>query len=138
MSSLGASRIPNPHYAATRFHVAALPDCWPAEFVIITAYEPTGQEWSETENHAADESLSAELEALNIWRVRIIGYSPNTGHAESGWAVELPIETGRELGRHFHQDAIFLICGDDLGYVHCTADNSIIWLGRFRERIAAS
>jgi len=54
VSDLGASRIPNPHYAATRFHLTALPDRWPSEFVIITAYAPTGQRWTDQQNETAD------------------------------------------------------------------------------------
>lgn len=131
------SQIPNPRYAATRFRLAALPDRWPSEFVIITAYAPTGQHWSDQENEAADHRISADLERLDIWRTRITGYSPETGHAEPGWAVELPIETGREIGRRFQQDAIFVIRSDDLGHVPCDGNDSVIWLGGFRERVDA-
>jgi hypothetical protein len=137
MSDLGASQIPNPLYTATRFRLLAPCQRWPPEFVIITAYAPTGRQRSDEKNEAADQLLASELEALGLWRVRITGYSPDTGHAEPGWAVELAIEAGREIGRRFQQDAIFVIRGDDLGYVHCDASDPVIWLGRFRERVDA-
>ena len=99
------------------------------------AYAPTGQRWSDAENAAADQKLSAEIEALGAWRLRITGYSPDTGHAEPGWAVELPIEKGRGIGRQFKQDAIFVIRADALGYVRCEADGKVAWFGAFRERV---
>jgi hypothetical protein len=126
---------PNPLYATSRFRLAAIPDSWPSAFVIITAYASTGQRWSDAENVAADQKLSAEIAALGAWRLRITGYSPDTGHAEPGWAVELPIEHGRGIGRQFKQDAIFVIRADALGYVSCSGDGKVIWFGAFRERV---
>jgi hypothetical protein len=126
---------PNSLYATTRFRLTAIPDSWPSAFVIITAYAPTGQRWSDAENAATDQRLSAEIEALGVWHRRITGYSPDTGHAEPGWAVKLPVETGREIGRRFQQDAIFVIRADALGYVSCSGDRKVIWFGAFRERV---
>ena len=125
----------NPLYTPTHFRLAAIPDSWPSAFVIITAYATTGQRWSDTENVAADQRLSAEIEALGVWHLRITGYLPDTGHAEPGWAVELPIEKGRGIGRQFKQDAIFVIRADALGYVRCEADGKVAWFGAFRERV---
>jgi hypothetical protein len=122
-------------YTSTRFRLGSLPDRWPSAFVIITAYAPTGQRWSDAENVAADQKLSAEIEALGVWHLRIAGYSPDTGHAEPGWAVELPIEDGRGIGRQFKQDAIFVVRADALGYVSCSGDGKVIWFGAFRERV---
>jgi hypothetical protein len=134
----GVSQSPNPLYATTRFRVTSLPARWPAEFVIITAYAPTGQKWSDADNTAADQKLAAELASLDLWCLRITGYSPGTGHAEPGWAVELPVEEGRKIGRRFHQDAIFAIRADALGYVSCTGEGKVVWLGAFRERVSAA
>ena len=128
---------PNPLYATARFRVASLPDHWPGEFVIITAYASTGQRWSDAENAAADQKLSAEIEALGAWRLRITGYSPDTGHAEPSWAVELPIEQGRKIGQRFEQDAIFVVRADALGYASCKGDGKVTWFGAFRERVSA-
>ena len=128
----------NSLYTTTRFRVASLPDRWPSAFVIISAYAPTGQKWSDAANTAADQSLTAELETLGAWRLRITGYSPDTGHAEPGWAVELPSERGREIGRRYQQDAIFVIRADALGYVSCPGEGEVIWFGAFRERVSAA
>jgi hypothetical protein len=69
----GVSQSPNPLYATTRFRVTSLPARWPAEFVIITAYAPTGQKWSDADNTAADQKLAAELASLDLWCLRITG-----------------------------------------------------------------
>lgn len=129
------SQKPNPLYAATLFRITSLPPRWPSEFVIVTAYAPTGQEWSDEMNIAADQSLEAELRSLDVWRLRITGYSPDGGHSEPSWAVELPIEEGRKIGRHFGQDAIFVIRADALGYASCRGDGKVTWFGAFQERL---
>lgn len=132
----GVSRTPNPLYASTHFRVKSLPPRWPPEFVIIAAYATTGQAWSDTDNAEADQNLTAELASLDLWSLRITGYSPDTGHAEPGWAVELPSEEGRRIGRRFNQDAIFVVRADALGYVSCKGHGKVTWLGAFRERLS--
>jgi hypothetical protein len=133
----GVSQAPNPLYAATRFRVTSLPARWPVQFIIISAYATTGQQWPDTDNTEADHDLAAELASLDLWRLRITGYSPDTGHAEPGWAVELPIEQGRKIGRRFEQNAIFVVRADALGYVSCSGDGKTVWFGAFRERVSA-
>jgi hypothetical protein len=86
-------------------------------------------------NIAADQSLEAELRSLDVWRLRITGYSPDSGHSEPGWAVELPIEEGRKIGRRFEQDAIFVIRANALGYASCRGGKKVTWFGAFQERL---
>jgi hypothetical protein len=130
------SQTLSPLYVATRFRITSQPARWPREFVIITAYAPTGQEWSDAVNAEADRRLTADLASRDLWRVRITGYSPDTDHAEPGWAVEMPIEEGRKIGRRFRQDAIFVVRADALGYVSCKGHGKVTWFGAFRERLS--
>lgn len=132
------SHMPNPLYATALFHVTALPARWPAEFVIVTAYAPTGQKWSDDKNIAADQHLEAELRSLDVWRLRITGYSPDTGHAEPGWAIELSLGVGRKIGRKFGQDAIFVVRADALGYARCKEEGDVTWFGTFRQRVSVA
>lgn len=125
------SQTPNPLYVATRSNITSQPARWPREFVVITAYAPAGQKWSDAETAAADQKLRVELAALGAWHLRISGYSPDTGHAEPGWAVELPIEEGRKIGRRFRQDAIFVVRADALGYVSCKGHGKVTWFGAY-------
>lgn len=125
----------NPHYAATRFRLSAPAPLWPDAFVILSAYATTGEQWPNEENLAADEELAAELQSFDVWRVRITGYSPETGHAEPSWAADLPVETGREIGRRYRQDAIFVVEDGELGYLHCDGNAVVTWIGRFEERV---
>ena len=78
----------------------------PAEFAIITAYASTGETSTSLENESADKQLEADLRRRRCWMQRLTGYSPATGHAEPGWAVELDFDTACDLGLRFRQDAI--------------------------------
>ncbi len=80
---------------------------WPERFVIITAYATTGETWSDERNQEADQRLHRELLQRGCTPIRIIGYDPDSGHAEPGWAVVLAVVEALEVGRDFRQDAIF-------------------------------
>ena len=108
---------------------------WPAEFVIISAYATTGETWSEERNLEADQRLQAELLRRGYSPIRITGYSPDTGHAEPSWAVEMPLEEAQGLGRDFLQDAIFAVRQDELLVSRCSHPRELIPVGRYRERI---
>ena len=110
---------------------------WPATFAIITAYSTTGETWSPERNAAADHRLHAELLRRGRSPLRITGYDPGTGHAEPGWAAELPWAEAQELGLHFLQDALFLVEGDVLRVAHCVAGSTCVNVGAFRERITS-
>ena len=53
------------------FRLEPLPADWPADFAIITAYDPDGQATSLERNLEADAALAAELRALDCWYLRI-------------------------------------------------------------------
>ena len=122
-------------YFEARFEASCAVSGWPAAFAIITAYATTGETWSKEENRAADARLASELQARGVWRVRLTGYSPRTGHAEPGWAAALPFEAACDLGRQFRQDAIYYVTGDELFVSYCDTRRGLTPVGRFRERL---
>src|SRR5207248_2109075 len=92
-------------------HFASEEECgsWPRQFAIITAYATTGEKWTKIECETADKALELELRRGNRWLRRITGYSPITGHAEPGWAVDIAFEAACDLGLRFRQDAIYFV-----------------------------
>ena len=62
----------NPVYFETRFLQEQHVEDWPPEFVIITAYATTGEEWAHERNRDADEQLEAELERRQCWRILLV------------------------------------------------------------------
>jgi Protein of unknown function (DUF3293) len=123
-------------YAQTHFRVDNLPERWPERFIIITAWATTGQQWSPSANAAADRRLEAVLAGIGAWHWRITGYSPQTGHAEPGWAVELDLEAGLMLGREFVQHALYEVVDDLLRVWLCEgAQPAGQLLGRFASRV---
>jgi hypothetical protein len=125
----------NPVYFETHFRASAPAPDWPPEFVIVTAYATTGERWTSAENEAADRRLTAELRQLRVWTARITGYSPRTGHAEPGWAADIPFDAACDLGLRYQQDAIFHVCGDALSVSHCDHRRRLVALGPYRERL---
>ena len=126
----------HPAYFGTRFRREGedAPE-WPEEFVIITAYATTGERWSDDKNTAADAALYEEVVSRELWCERLTGYDPESGHAEPGYAVVLPLDEARELGRTFRPDAIFHVLGDALSVTRCEGRSSLVPVGRFRERL---
>jgi hypothetical protein len=127
----------HPAYFETRFRLPGAEPDWPAQFVIVSAYATTGQQWTDAENQLADRRLEAELLSRGGWRCRVTGYSPTTGHAEPSFAADIPLSEARQLGARFHQDAIYHVAGDQLSVVHCQGPAELVAVGPFRERVHA-
>lgn len=127
----------DPSYFAIRFRTQNTAIIWPASFVIISAHATTGQVWSAEKNVEADQRLHTDLLKRNLAPIRIIPYVPETGHAEPSWAVEMPLTEALDLGRDFHQDAIFSVRGDMLRVAHCNPPEQWVDVGTFRERLTA-
>ena len=108
---------------------------WPPCFAIITACATTGEFWSEDENRTADVRLTQQLRASGVWMTRLTGYSPQTGHAEPGWAVALSFEAACDLGQQFRQDAIYFVEGDMLFVSYCDARRARVPVGTFCARV---
>jgi len=111
------------------FRCAPLPADWPADFAIITSYDPDGLPTTADLNLAADESLEAELRAAGHRLHRITGGSADGVHLEPGWGVPIGLPGAVEYGRRYRQLALFYVLGGVLLLVDC-ADGSSEDLGR--------
>ncbi len=122
-------------YRETRFRLERPWHPWPGAFAIISAYATTGEVWPAERNRAQDAALERCLRERGLEPHRITGYSPRTGHAEPGWGVALPLEAARQLGRDFHQHAIYYVDDqDELWIVECEAGRPPVAIGRFAPR----
>lgn len=125
----------NPEYFQTHFDPAGFGGPWPLQFAIITAYATTGEQWLPEVNNKADLELKFELLKLHVWSQRITGFSPQTGHSEPGWAVDLSFSDACDLGQRFRQDAIYFVRGDKLFVSCCDERRNETLVGSFRERL---
>jgi len=124
-----------PEYFQTRFRTDEEFRDWPRQFVIITAHATTGQSWTDERNQSADEELLSYLRKKAKSVRRITGYSPDTGHAEPGWAVELDLESAKELGRRFLQDAVYSVNEGRLFVLKCNGDDNPMFVDEFVKRL---
>ena len=65
----------------------------------------------------------------------IIGYSPNTGHCEPGWATAMGLNEACDLGQWFKQDAIYYVQKDKLYVSYCDKRRGLVPIGPFTERL---
>lgn len=122
-------------YFAVRFKCDTMPAEWPGSFGIVSAFATTGEIWPAERNRDADERLQSQLRALRVWHLRIVGYHPETGHAEPSWAVDVPLDTALWLGTQFLQDAIFWVEEGGLNVIRCRTRDELARLGTFSERL---
>ncbi len=123
-------------YHETRFRLPCTDVSWPAQFGLITAYATTGEVWSESRNELANSALEQVLIANGCWMTPITGYSPRTGHAEPGWAVELTFDQCCDLGEAFLQDAIYFIDQGELFVSPCAKGmRHLSSVAKFIERV---
>ena len=122
-------------YFETRFRTEEMFESWPDDFSIITAYATTGEIWSDGLNISQDRRLEGELSRLTAEPRRIIGYSPSSGHAEPGWAVEINLSEALRIGRNFRQDAIYQIRSGDIWVISCSKPNDAFFVDRFLSRL---
>jgi hypothetical protein len=101
------------------FRFEPLPADWPADFAIITAYEPDGQATTAEQNLAADVALAADLRTAGYRLHRITGGSADGAHLEPGWGVPLGLPGAVEFGRRYRQLAVFAVRAGRLALVDC-------------------
>jgi hypothetical protein len=111
------------------FRGEPLPADWPADFAIITAYDPEGRTASAADNVAADARLEAELRDAGFCLHRLTGGSADGIHLEPGWGVPIGLPGAVELGRRYRQVAVFYVRAGVLTLVDCE-DGSSEDLGR--------
>ena len=111
------------------FRFAPLPADWPADFAVITAFDPDGLPTTAEQNRAADAALEADLRAAGYRLHRITGGSADAVHLEPGWGVPIGLPGAVEFGRRYRQVAVFTVKGGVVSLVDC-ADGSAEDLGR--------
>ena len=111
------------------FRFAPLPADWPADFAIITAYDPDGLPASPEANLAVDAALEAELRAAGYRLHRVSGGSADGVHLEPGWGVPIELPGAVAFGRRYRQLAVFCVQGGVVSLVDCE-DGSAEDLGR--------
>ena len=111
------------------FRFSPLPADWPADFAVITAYDPDGLPATPEANLAVDAALEAELRAAGYRLHRITGGSVDGVHLEPGWGVPIGLPGAVEFGRRYRQLAIFAVRAGRLALVDCE-DGSAEDLGR--------
>lgn len=122
-------------YRETRFRMERTWHPGPGGFAILSACATTGEVWPDERNRAQDAALERCLRERGLEPHRITGYSPRTGHAEPGWGVALPLETARQVGRDFHQHAIYFVDDqDELWIVECATGRAPVPIGAFALR----
>ena len=124
-----------PFYYQTRFQPDALPSPLPDMFAIITACATTGETWTDSENEAANAALRADLEMSDLLLGSLTGYSPDTGHAEPGFAASLPFEAACDLGLKFKQDAIYFVDSGILHVSYCDHRRRLEPVAAFLDRL---
>lgn len=117
------------HFSQAVFRGEPLPADWPADFAIITAYDPDGLPSTPERNLEADTALEAELRAAGYRLHRITGGSADGVHIEPGWGVSIGVPGAVEFGRRYRQLAVFYVRAGALTLVDC-ADGSAEALGR--------
>ena len=111
------------------FRYGPLPADWPADFAIITAYNPDGLPTTDERNLEADVALESELRSAGYRLHRITGGSEDGVHLEPGWGVPIGLPGAVEFGRRYRQLAIFAVRAGRLALVDCE-DGSAEDLGR--------
>ena len=111
------------------FRCEPLPADWPADFAIITAYDPDGLPTTAEQNHAVDAALESDLRAAGYRLHRITGGSADGVHLEPGWGVPIGLPGAVEFGRRYRQVAVFAVRAGRLALVDCE-DGSAEDLGR--------
>lgn len=91
----------------------------PAEFWVITAWNPNGENRPEADNKFADEELRRVLLDRGLNFFRITGSSPDESHAEPGWGIVTDETTALNLGRRFRQEAVFHFSATGIYLVNC-------------------
>jgi len=107
---------------------------FPAEFWLVTAYNPNGIDFSDELNRAADFRLFQELDKHGQKPIRITGVSPDELHSEVGWGAIIDETAALKLGRQFQQLAVFHFLPARIDLVDCR-DATRITLGARADRI---
>lgn len=80
-------------------------------FVIMTAFDPRGENLSLAQNEQRTQALDAHLRASNYRFAQVDACSPDGSHCECSFAVVMPQDKALDLARELEQVAIFWFDG---------------------------
>jgi hypothetical protein len=80
-------------------------------FVVLTAFDPRGQNLSADENERRKQDLDRRLEAAGYRFVHVDACSPDLSHCECSAAILMPQDEAIRLARELEQVAIFWFDG---------------------------
>ena len=80
-------------------------------FVVMTAYDPRGENLSRDENEERAARLDARVREMGFAFTRVDACSPDGAHCECSIAVKMPREDAVKLATEFEQVAIFWFDG---------------------------
>lgn len=126
-----------PEYFETVFESSTPLQQLPAQFAIVTAYNPNGESRDSEENGRRSQALRKILESRGIRHWQVTGCSRDRSHREPGYGIQCPIDSAIALGKRFQQEAIFWIAKDELRLVSC-GDLKSVALGTFTARLRGS
>jgi hypothetical protein len=79
-------------------------------YCVITAWNPGDNRFTSSQNKKLNESLRADITALGFDPVNVVCKDPNSDYFEDSFLIEnMPIDSGKELGKKYSQVAIFVI-----------------------------
>lgn len=80
-------------------------------FVVLTAYDPRGENLSPEENDRRQRRLDERLKAAGYMFAHVDACSPDRSHCECSVAAQMPQKEAIELARELEQVAIFWFDG---------------------------
>jgi hypothetical protein len=116
----------NSEYKRTRFIASPPPGGFPIHFGVITACNPYGRTASDEQNVAATAKLRQDLIETGREVFLVTGCSPDLVHREPGFGVRCEAEEIVELGRAWHQEAVFWVEARIVHLVPCRTGESAV------------
>lgn len=123
----------NLEYLKTVFLIYIIPETWPSEFGIVTAFNPMDEKLSEKENFIRNQRLSDEIG--NKLFAELTGSSKDFSHQEKSFAIICSMQEAVKLGNDFQQRAIFFVSNGILKLVDCKSGKSQD-LGIFEKKLS--
>lgn len=102
-------------------------------YAIITAWNPSSQWVSNRENQRANQSLQEKFDGFKYCKLWV-GDLKRIWLEES-FAVELPQNLAIELGKKYHQNAIYYVKNDELYLISCVENNYSERIGNLSQRL---
>ena len=122
----------NAEYFKTIFLISSIPETWPSEFGIVTAFNPMDEILSEKENFLRNQNLSKVIGKKLF--IELTGSSLDFSHQEKSFALVCSMQEAIEFGKDFEQRAIFFVRNGNLKLVECESGKSHN-LGIFEKRL---